>query len=171
MRTLFQCEQWNPLYVLMMHEAICGSATSGLTWAASTQISLVVLSLIFLTLRMACYDTTEVVEDPDYPSGGCCPCFRSKPSAGASKNKFQPASEVEVGWVDSCCGPRRPKGHIGEIHIDQPGALPGMTPRIPHRQSEPALPSESAPNKTKEDGDDDDNSSASYGEEEIPLKD
>jgi hypothetical protein len=122
----------------MMHEAICDSATQGLMWAASTQISLLLFSLMLLTLRVAYYETTEVLENEDQPSGGCCPCFRRKSPSGeagattTAMNSFKPSNEIRAGWsCFGCCGPVIPKGHIGEINIKKQGAPQDMTPSIP----------------------------------------
>ena len=150
LRQLFQCEEWRPHYVAMMHEAVCDNATYGLIWAASTQVSLLIFSLFFLTLRVAYYETNEVLEDPNYPSGGCCPCFRRERPSRDPDKKFKPSSEVGLTWCACCCccDPVIPEGHIAEIYVERQqqnermpkttdgskdtstaGSLPGMTVR------------------------------------------
>eukprot|EP00934_Nitzschia_sp_Nitz4_P008742 Nitzschia sp. Nitz4//scaffold95_size97785//6851//13079//NITZ4_004655-RA/size97785-processed-gene-0.3-mRNA-1//1//CDS//3329560436//8732//frame0 len=58
---LLQCEQWYPMYEQTMHDAICTSATEAFTWAAATQCTIVLLSLVFLSLRIGFYEEAEVV--------------------------------------------------------------------------------------------------------------
>ena len=194
LRQLFQCEEWRPLYVVMMHEAICDDATYGLIWAASTQISLFIFSLFFLTLRVAYYETNEVLEDPNNPSGGCCSCFRpARPSR-------DPSSDTGVMWCSCCCccDPVIPEGHIAEIYMERQqderlpvtaggskdtsaaSSLPGMTVRS---RSPPIIYSSlpgmtpSVPLRSKASGSSGDHTISSKGsresyleEDEISLK-
>jgi hypothetical protein len=70
-RLRFQCENWYPAYVTTVHGAICQDATNGLGWVASTQLVMVLCSMIILTLRVAYYELDEVSGKP-----GCCCCHR-----------------------------------------------------------------------------------------------
>lgn len=154
LRTLLQCENWYPLYRYTMHEAICFHATQGFTWAASTQLVIVILSLVLLTLRVSFYELEETMlesddDDADDDANEATPrgCFACLCPAKAPK-KDEHIGEITVtqpkegvssrsggqSWF-SCFGSnkRAPKdAHIGEIKVNrQAAAAATATPTPP----------------------------------------
>lgn len=71
-RLLLRCENWYPPYRATVHDAVCQDGTAGLGWAVSTQLAIVLLSMIILTLRVAYYELDEVSGGN---GSGCCGCF------------------------------------------------------------------------------------------------
>eukprot|EP00529_Nitzschia_sp_RCC80_P009383 CAMPEP_0113462176 /NCGR_PEP_ID=MMETSP0014_2-20120614/11941_1 /TAXON_ID=2857 /ORGANISM="Nitzschia sp." /LENGTH=775 /DNA_ID=CAMNT_0000353999 /DNA_START=165 /DNA_END=2492 /DNA_ORIENTATION=+ /assembly_acc=CAM_ASM_000159 len=67
-RNEFTCSQFYPLYEEVAYEGLCYEGTDGFVWAASTQLAMVVLVMVLLTLRVAYYELDEVGES----SGSCC---------------------------------------------------------------------------------------------------
>ncbi|KAL3919076.1 MAG: hypothetical protein SGILL_003939 [Bacillariaceae sp.] len=68
LRILLQCPDWYAIYQYTVHNGVCYYSSTGFGWAASTQLVLVVLSMIILTLRVSYYQLNEVADEG---SGGC----------------------------------------------------------------------------------------------------
>ena len=68
LRLLLQCPDWYALYQYTVYNGVCYYSSTGFGWAASTQLVLVVLSMVILTLRVSYYQLNEVA---DVGSGGC----------------------------------------------------------------------------------------------------
>ena len=79
-RNEFTCSQFYPIYEEVAYEGLCYEGTDGFVWAASTQLAMVVLVMILLTLRVAYYELDEVAGES---SGSCfqdwCCCTTSPP--------------------------------------------------------------------------------------------
>lgn len=68
-RDEFTCFQFYPLYEEIAYEGLCYQGTDGFVWAAATQLAMVILVMILLTLRVSYYELDEVAEES---SGSCC---------------------------------------------------------------------------------------------------
>ena len=62
LQTYFSCDNWRPLYVLVMYDAVCYNANDGFYFVGITQFLIVVFAMIMLTCRVA---FTEVDFDKD----------------------------------------------------------------------------------------------------------
>jgi hypothetical protein len=51
-----ECSNWFPLYNEGVYESMCYQGTSGFSWVTSTQIAIVVCSMVILTLRVVFQD-------------------------------------------------------------------------------------------------------------------
>ena len=58
----FSCQNWRPLYRLVMYDAVCYNANDGFYYVAITQFLIVIFAMIMLTCRVA---FTEVDFDED----------------------------------------------------------------------------------------------------------
>ncbi len=56
-----QCENWYPLYEEGVYNTMCHEGASGFSWVTSTQIAIVVFSMVILTLRVV-FDDIDIVE-------------------------------------------------------------------------------------------------------------
>ncbi len=56
-----QCENWYPLYEEGVYNTMCYEGASGFSWVTSTQIAIVVFSMVILTLRVV-FDDIDIVE-------------------------------------------------------------------------------------------------------------
>jgi len=138
LRELFQCDEWRPLYVATMHEAVCDTAAEGFVWAATTQTCLLIFCLWILTLRVAYYETTEVLGSDQHHDDRA---YIRKP---VTRNKFKPSDEIPSPWLPCCCccDPVIPEGHIGEINMRkavQNASVP-VSPRPGVAAYDPSLP-------------------------------
>eukprot|EP00522_Entomoneis_paludosa_P012157 CAMPEP_0172446716 /NCGR_PEP_ID=MMETSP1065-20121228/6260_1 /TAXON_ID=265537 /ORGANISM="Amphiprora paludosa, Strain CCMP125" /LENGTH=710 /DNA_ID=CAMNT_0013197905 /DNA_START=4 /DNA_END=2136 /DNA_ORIENTATION=+ len=120
----FWCRQWNPIYQQLMHEAVCVSAQTGLTWVSSTMLGIAVFSFIVFFLRAAAFD---IEEEDDYLRSvrrcrQCCgkvfcPCFYCGKDKEAEKltddgyNNYQSPGAADVSDDDM----RRPNG-VNMVH-------------------------------------------------------
>ncbi len=80
-----RCEDWYPPYRAAAYGSVCQDATSGLGWAASTQLVMVFCAMIILTLRVAYYELDEVSGGP-----GICCCSR-----GGTRGKQEDTEDEE----------------------------------------------------------------------------
>ena len=53
LQTYFSCDNWRPLYVLVMYDAVCYNANDGFYFVGITQFFIVVFAMIMLTCRVA----------------------------------------------------------------------------------------------------------------------
>ena len=67
-----------------MYNAVCYNGTEGFSWVASTQLATVVVSMIILTLRAACYEieSEDDIESERRCIGRWCSCWGSVCSKG-----------------------------------------------------------------------------------------
>jgi hypothetical protein len=106
-RSLLDCPEWYPIYQYTAHTGMCYYSSTGFLWAASTQIVMVIFSMVILTLRVSYYELDEVADDG---SGKCtsnwCCCvevvedpdetYGSDPGEEEEENSNE-SSEVEEG--------------------------------------------------------------------------
>jgi hypothetical protein len=62
-RLLLNCPDWVQWYQLAAHYGVCYSSSTALAWAASTQLVIMVLCMVILTLRVAYYELPEVADE------------------------------------------------------------------------------------------------------------
>lgn len=58
-----QCANWYPLYETGVYDTMCYEGASGFSWVTSTQIAIVVLSMVILSLRIV-FSDIEIEERP-----------------------------------------------------------------------------------------------------------
>jgi hypothetical protein len=63
LRVLLLCPSWYAMYQYTVHNGVCYYSSTGFGWAASTQMVLVVLSMVILTLRVSYYQLNEVADE------------------------------------------------------------------------------------------------------------
>mmetsp|Transcript_8745 Transcript_8745/g.13992 ORF Transcript_8745/g.13992 Transcript_8745/m.13992 type:complete len:206 (+) Transcript_8745:703-1320(+) len=97
-RLLLKCPDWYEVYQSIAHNGMCYYSTTGLGWAASTQLVMVVLSMIILTLRVSYYELNEVA---DYGSGKCtndwCCCVEVVEDPDDDSSESESGKEDEDG--------------------------------------------------------------------------
>jgi hypothetical protein len=54
-RKLLECEAFNPIYTILMYDALCKEGVDGLTWIFSSSLLLVVFAMLFVMFRAALY--------------------------------------------------------------------------------------------------------------------
>ena len=92
-RLLMSCENWYPLYEEIFNNAICHHAISGLSWAAATQMVILIFGLIILTLRVAHYTSEEVFPKTNTDDEGAKKA--STDNSGKSREDIQSDDESE----------------------------------------------------------------------------
>jgi hypothetical protein len=62
-RMLLNCPDWVQWYQLAAYYGVCYSSSTALAWAASTQLVIMVLCMVILTLRVSYYELPEVADE------------------------------------------------------------------------------------------------------------
>ncbi|KAG7372457.1 hypothetical protein IV203_018600 [Nitzschia inconspicua] len=78
-RMLLNCPNWVQWYQLGAYEGMCYYASTGFAWAASTQIVMMVLSMIILTLRVSFFELNEVADEGTQCTSNWCCCVQVMP--------------------------------------------------------------------------------------------
>jgi hypothetical protein len=58
-QTFFACDNWRPLYTLIVYDALCYQGIVGFTAMAASQICIVLLSMVMFTMRAAFIEIRE----------------------------------------------------------------------------------------------------------------
>jgi hypothetical protein len=78
-RLLLNCPDWVQWYQLAAYQGICYYNSTGLAWAASTQLVMVILSMVILTLRISFYELNEVADESNNCLSNWCCCVEVIP--------------------------------------------------------------------------------------------
>jgi hypothetical protein len=83
-QAFFSCDNWHPLYAVVVHDAICYEGTDGFHYIAITQFVIVFLAMVMVTLRVAfkeLQDEEDAEADRRWWSkwvACCCVCDKDK---------------------------------------------------------------------------------------------
>lgn len=73
-RMLLDCPDWIQWYRQAAYEGMCFYSSTGFAWAASTQLVMVVLSMVIVTLRVSFFELNEVADEGTKCSSNWCCC-------------------------------------------------------------------------------------------------
>lgn len=73
-RMLLDCPAWIQWYRQAAYGGMCYYSSTGLAWAASTQLVMVALSMVTLTLRVSFFELNEVADEGTKCTSNWCCC-------------------------------------------------------------------------------------------------
>ena len=85
------CEQVNPIYRKLVHDAICINGVGGLTWAFATMLTIAILAMLMLTVRAALRPVKEIPKFFCFESA-----TKDDSSARIGRSKVSPAFETPI---------------------------------------------------------------------------